>query len=89
MFCNQFKEVPHGEWVVINIPAEIDYEDNNFHNQYKNRRRKSKKHSDIVQFKQSYNIRGLTKGSSYKVSHFYLVWPHFCSFNRNILYAKN
>ena len=68
--CNQFKEVPHGEWVVINIPAEIDYEDNNFHNQYKNRRRKSKKHSDIVQFKQSYNIRGLTKGSSYKVSHF-------------------
>ena len=73
MFCNQFKEVPHGEWVVINIPAEIDYDDNNFHNQYKNRRRKSKKHSDIVQFKQSYNIRGLTKGSSYKVSHFYLV----------------
>jgi len=62
----EFKEVPHGEWVVINIPAEIDYDDNNFHNQYKNRRRKSKKHSDIVQFKQSYNIRGLTKGSSYK-----------------------
>ena len=65
----EFKEVPHGQWVVINIPAEIDYDSFQKHH-YKNRRRKSKKNkSDIVQFQQSYTIKGLTKGSSYKVCH--------------------
>ena len=56
-----FKELPHGSWVVINIPAEnpeitTEWHDNRF------------KHRKLVEFAQTYTIRGLTQGSRYKVS---------------------
>ena len=64
----EFKELPHGQWVVMNIPAKFDNELLLQHRRHKNRRKKSKKHlSDIYEFKQSYTIKGLTKDSSYKV----------------------
>ena len=62
----EFKELPHGQWFVINIPAEIDF--SHLHEKQKQiRSRKNAAGNDIVEFQQSYTIRGLTKGSSYKV----------------------
>jgi len=55
-----FKELPHGPWRSINIPAEMKEIKNNAW--YDNRYKRSK----LVEFKQSYTIRGLTHGSRYK-----------------------
>ena len=62
----EFKEIPHGRWVVINIPAKIDYDSLRRHGKHRNKRKREK--SDVVEFKHTYTIKGLTKGSSYKVS---------------------
>ena len=60
----EFQEIPHGRWVVINIPAKIDYDR---HRKHRNKRKKGGQ-NDVAEFKHTYTIKGLTKGSSYKVS---------------------
>lgn len=77
----EFRELPHGQWVAVNVPsAEIDLDTRH----YSNKRRKSKKKMvDIVEFQQSYTIRGLTKGSSYQA--FILFFLITCGSIFNIL----
>ena len=63
----EFQEIPHGRWVVINIPAKIDFDSLRRHRKHRNKRKKGSG-NDVVEFKHTYTIKGLTKGSSYKVS---------------------
>lgn len=64
----EFQEIPHGRWVVINIPAKIDFDSLRRHRKHRNKRKKGGSGNDVVEFKHTYTIKGLTKGSSYKVS---------------------
>jgi hypothetical protein len=68
----EFRELPYGDWVVINIPAEstIVEESNNNKNHHQKRRKHGRRGGSIVEYIQSYTIRGLTKGSRYQVYKF-------------------
>ena len=60
----EFRELPHGHWVVINVPSAQISHDTLHH---KGRQKSKKKaNNEILEFKQSYTIKGLTKGSSYQ-----------------------
>ena len=54
----EFQEIPHGQWITVNVPAKA------------NIGTKVKNNYDVVEFQQSYILKGLSKGASYKVKSF-------------------
>ena len=54
----EFQEIPHGQWITVNVPAKA------------NIGTKVKNNYDVVEFQQSYILKGLSKGASYKVRSF-------------------
>jgi hypothetical protein len=54
----EFQEIPHGQWITVNVPAKA------------NIGTKVKNGYDVVEFQQSYILKGLSKGANYKVKSF-------------------
>ena len=51
----EFQEIPHGQWLSINVPAQLSLDEN--WNRYKN----------DIEYQQSYTLKGLTHGAKYRV----------------------
>ena len=51
----EFRELPRGHWIIVNIPADIISAE------------KGVKKHDLIEFTQSYTIKGLAKGLNYQV----------------------
>ena len=51
----EFQEIPHGQWLSINVPAQLN--PNESWNRYQN----------DIEYQQSYTLKGLTHGAKYRV----------------------